>query len=423
MTCSCMTSGTRLLLSCLGFLVLFPPGDAEAVQTDIRRTTSTAFAHQTPFQDTTTAYPQHTTKAPSCEVEVKPDLEATKFSPHNAFYFATLSKIAYKPFKEAMGLVKGNSTCEGLGFDRFYWFEAGEDARKSSFDAIHDTEAFVAANDDMIVVVFRGTKEFPDWVANLKAWARSCSKAWGFPDPTGGVHEGFNEGVDTVWQSHGGMQKVIKDLYNEQHKDRKLYIAGHSLGAALATITAARLAFEDDMKITAIYTMGSPRVFDNAAAANFDQTMNFGILMKEKYFRCRNNNDIVTRVPPTYKHVGTEIYLDRWGVINTASILDQVLGRLISLARRELIDGVHDHATSEYIRLFRQVVINSRVPLLDKAVTAVGETLGDLFLQVAPDGVAEKQGNVRRLKNIRSTVEKAKTLALETSEKENAMEF
>lgn len=43
--------------------------------------------------------------------------------------------------------------------------------------------------------------------------------------------------------------------------------------------------------------------------------------------------------------------------------------------------------------------------------------------QVAPDGVAEKQGNVRRLKNIRSTVEKAKTLALETSEKENAMEF
>ena len=33
--------------------------------------------------------------------------------------------------------------------------------------------------------------------------------------------------------------------------------------------------------------------------------------MKDKYFRCRNNNDIVTRVPALMTHVGTEVYLDR----------------------------------------------------------------------------------------------------------------
>lgn len=54
---------------------------------------------------------------------MKPDLRATKFSAQNAFYFASLSQIAYKPEKEATGLVKGNSTCVGLGFDRFHWFE------------------------------------------------------------------------------------------------------------------------------------------------------------------------------------------------------------------------------------------------------------------------------------------------------------
>lgn len=54
------------------------------------------------------------------------------------------------------------------------------------------------------------------------------------------------------------------------------------------------------------------RVFESTAAANFDSKINHGTPMKGKYFRCRNNNDIVTRVPALpYKHVGTEIYLDR----------------------------------------------------------------------------------------------------------------
>lgn len=44
----------------------------------------------------------------------------------------------------------------------------------------------------------------------------------------------------------------------------------------------------------------------------FDATLNYGTAMKDKYFRCRNNNDIVPRVtPPPYRHVGNEIYLDR----------------------------------------------------------------------------------------------------------------
>lgn len=50
------------------------------------------------------------------------------------------------------------------------------------FDAIQDTEAFVAANDDVILVVFRGTSELTDWVTNLSFRTRNIPSAWGFEE-------------------------------------------------------------------------------------------------------------------------------------------------------------------------------------------------------------------------------------------------
>ena len=49
-------------------------------------------------------------------------------------------------------------------------------------DAIQDTEAFVAANDDVLLVVFRGTKELTDWTTNLKFGLRSAPEEWGIEE-------------------------------------------------------------------------------------------------------------------------------------------------------------------------------------------------------------------------------------------------
>lgn len=56
---------------------------------------------------------------------MRPDLRVMpqKFSEQNAFFFATLSKLAYRTKSEAEGFLKGNATCEGLGFTDFHWFE------------------------------------------------------------------------------------------------------------------------------------------------------------------------------------------------------------------------------------------------------------------------------------------------------------
>lgn len=53
---------------------------------------------------------------------------------------------------------------------------------RSVLDAVQDTEAFVAANDDALLVVFRGTKELTDWTTNLKFALRSAPGAWGIEE-------------------------------------------------------------------------------------------------------------------------------------------------------------------------------------------------------------------------------------------------
>lgn len=49
----------------------------------------------------------------------------------------------------------------------------------------------------------------------------------------------------------------MKELYAESN--RPIFVTGHSLGAALATIAAARMAAEHDLPVAALYTVGSPR--------------------------------------------------------------------------------------------------------------------------------------------------------------------
>lgn len=59
------------------------------------------------------------------QVQLKPDLQATSFSEQNAYFFAKMSSIAYKSKSETEGLIKGNATHAGLGFDYFHWFQVG----------------------------------------------------------------------------------------------------------------------------------------------------------------------------------------------------------------------------------------------------------------------------------------------------------
>jgi hypothetical protein len=138
-----------------------------------------------------------------------------------------------------------------------------------------DTQAFLASTDQYLILVFRGTEatSFTDIKTDLKATQTKCSTA-------GKVHSGFNAAFEFV---KDGIQN---DLDKNKFAKKPLFIAGHSLGGALATIAAKRLNHKGGM--AACYTFGSPRV------GNEDWTIN----IKTPIYRVVNAIDCVTMVPP-----------------------------------------------------------------------------------------------------------------------------
>ena len=161
---------------------------------------------------------------------------------------------------------------------------------------VTNTQAFLARNDEYVVLSFRGTQEKKDIGTDAKALKVRVVE--------GGIHSGFA----------GAYTSIMKDIKAELEKlpsSLPIYITGHSLGAALATVATQYL--EKDVieesksplreRIAACYTFGSPRVGDDL----------FGERLKSPVYRVVNTRDIVTVVPLLamgYKHVGDVRFLD-----------------------------------------------------------------------------------------------------------------
>lgn len=145
-----------------------------------------------------------------------------------------------------------------------------------------------------ISVIFRGTESFSDWYYNLiifKKWI--LDKVY--------VHGGFYKQL-TKNNAYDELASMLKSLLTE-YPDYKIYVCGHSLGGALASLFGFMVAHEVENHITVI-SYASPRVGDYRWKREVATKSNF------KLYRVTNENDIVTAIPLIgYKHVGTVIHL------------------------------------------------------------------------------------------------------------------
>ena len=142
---------------------------------------------------------------------------------------------------------------------------------------VEGTQAFlVAHNGKFLVLAFRGTEA--NSTKDIKADARAKLTRY----PSGGrVHKGFMDAFEHV-------EFEIQDRLKQYAKYQKypLYITGHSLGGALATVASRML--EHQGGIAAVYTFGSPRVGDEDWVTD----------MEVPLYRLVNAADCVTMLPP-----------------------------------------------------------------------------------------------------------------------------
>ncbi|MEO6732121.1 MAG: lipase family protein [Ferruginibacter sp.] len=153
------------------------------------------------------------------------------------------------------------------GYHSFTWIENMET----------DTQAFVAAKDGHLVVCFRGTSSGKDMLADLNFLKTAAFGGHGK------VHRGFQQALESVWSK---VQAAVDNL----GADKKLFICGHSLGAALAQLAGHRFIF-GSYNVAHIYAFGSPR------AANREFMEHYNELLAAKTFLHINNKDIVTMIP------------------------------------------------------------------------------------------------------------------------------
>jgi triacylglycerol lipase len=159
------------------------------------------------------------------------------------------------------------------------------------------TQAYVMGDDRAIVVAFRGTemKKMQDWMTDLKANLK--------PECGGKVHKGFQDAIDHIWE------QLLVTILQFRQQDQRVFLVGHSLGGALATLASVRL-MRAHQPVAALYTYGSPRVGDRDFRAEFN-----GLLL-DRAFRFINDEDGVARLPMKmlgYCHVGQKFRFDSLG--------------------------------------------------------------------------------------------------------------
>ena len=220
--------------------------------------------------------------------------------------------------------------------------------RNTVFCRYSDTFAFVQVENDAVWVVFRGT--CPESRQQVKADILSHMN----PEPDAGrVHLGFQNELDNVWQE---IETAITP-----HVGHPIYVVGHSLGGAMATIAAARLLRKSlkygnpALTPAGLITFGSPRAGDSEFAS-FVHGINISQNESERIgiWRFRNNNDIVTRVPPYFlgwKHCGRTVYIDHKENIHFDPWLSTlILSGFRGAGLRILRDSVADHSMSNYLQ-------------------------------------------------------------------------
>ncbi len=259
------------------------------------------------------------------------DHSATAFHGENALFLSDCAKLAYQDATTIRQAITNQ-----LNFKHFKFFSGKQ-----------NTQAFIAADENIIITCFRGTQELKDFLTDIKLKP--------VPGPQGNVHRGFKKGLDDVW---GEMLQFISEIRSQ---NQSLWFCGHSLGAALACLAASEYCFgqqqHECQHVRGIYTIGQPRTGNHSFSSVYNQHL------ADRSFRIVNNADVVPHLPPPglifrYRHINQEIYINRndkiiLGIPWWRKLWDQTRAWISDIGELGF-EALEDHGSDLYVQLLKK---------------------------------------------------------------------
>jgi Lipase (class 3) len=168
---------------------------------------------------------------------------------------------------------------------------------------IASTHCFVAGGRGATFVAFAGTDPvvLANWITDFDAHIGKTETA-----------QGFQVAADAVWPDVEASMKALAPAGTD------VIVTGHSLGGALAVLTASRLVDENVAKVSAIYTFGMPRPASKDYA---DQRYN--PRLGSRTYRLVQGCDLVPTVAPSglgLHHVGRYLHCERGAKFDRAKM-------------------------------------------------------------------------------------------------------
>jgi hypothetical protein len=202
----------------------------------------------------------------------KPTLEVglSEFSLNNAACLVELCRLVYRQEADELGEdfdgITRQSVLDQVGMKEV---AVSKNDQVSSFASLMSATA--KDGSPCSILVFRGSNDFEDWKNNFMAYQTKAFDG-------SMVHAGFMRALWAIWKD---LLEMLK------HQQGPLFITGHRLGAALATLATARLV-KNGHPVEACYVFGSPRVGNEKFTRSLSGT---------PFYRVENASDVVTSVP------------------------------------------------------------------------------------------------------------------------------
>lgn len=179
--------------------------------------------------------------AVSATPELPPAIFEPDFDKDEVLRYAKLSQLAYEPYSVVEQQLPDYNLV----------------AEMQIYDPNTDTNGFIASDDSCIVVAFRGTN----------SWTNFLTDTWFVrmpivPGSETFAHKGFLTAFNAVY---GSIEAKLKPCLGK----KKLFVTGHSLGGALATLLTYRISLAHGNSQPIQYVYGCPPVGDIDLATYF----------------------------------------------------------------------------------------------------------------------------------------------------------